>query len=394
MKVPTSMAVLRVVSMAAPLALAGVGCQSILGFEEFKRDPSALDTRDASTQAPVADDDDASRGPSGSEADPQGAGDACATDEDCGEDLTCLFSRCRMPCNDETDCASSSVCLFSAVKKGGCRVASESSCTKDVCDNSQLVCALDDSCRVECSETRSCDSPTQVCIAGSCVSTVGTDAERFDCGALKPSQVGCDGATLVACNTLGPGLATVETCESSAVCSASLPANKAYDPKAPPACGALCPAGEWYCQGSQLLECKQDGSGPVDDGTICATAELCELGRAVAPPVCPAPTCDDNQRRCAGSQTSLEAQECNTGRTAFEAVELCDPAGLQCNPTTAQCLSLGVDAKEVTRDEYSAWLKTAPEAGGQEQGCSWNSSFEPEAACLSSAPCQAPGGAP
>jgi formylglycine-generating enzyme required for sulfatase activity len=41
-----------------------------------------------------------------------------------------------------------------------------------------------------------------------------------------------------------------------------------------------------------------------------------------------------------------------------------------------------IDATEVTRAQYAAWLATSPSTNGQANVCSWNASFTPDATCM------------
>ncbi len=51
--------------------------------------------------------------------------------------------------------------------------------------------------------------------------------------------------------------------------------------------------------------------------------------------------------------------------------------------------TLAIDATEVTRAQYQAWLATQPLLGGQRTACEWNQSYVPDAACMaSSSVCQ------
>jgi len=48
-----------------------------------------------------------------------------------------------------------------------------------------------------------------------------------------------------------------------------------------------------------------------------------------------------------------------------------------------------IDATEITRSQYQAWLATNPSTAGQGAACSWNDSLEPDPTCMqSSAVCQ------
>ena len=43
-----------------------------------------------------------------------------------------------------------------------------------------------------------------------------------------------------------------------------------------------------------------------------------------------------------------------------------------------------IDATEVTRSQYQAWLATCPSTDGQDPWCSWNTSFAPDGGCMAS----------
>jgi formylglycine-generating enzyme required for sulfatase activity len=79
----------------------------------------------------------------------------------------------------------------------------------------------------------------------------------------------------------------------------------------------------------------------------------------------------------------LEAQECSSNGTEWESVDLCDVGGLQCSPLGGRCITLDIDATEVTRQEYGQFLAANTDIDDQPDGCSWNSSFEPDADCMS-----------
>jgi formylglycine-generating enzyme required for sulfatase activity len=50
-----------------------------------------------------------------------------------------------------------------------------------------------------------------------------------------------------------------------------------------------------------------------------------------------------------------------------------------------------IDATEVTRGQYAAWLANNPSTAGQATVCAWNKSFEPDATCMAGASvCQGP----
>lgn len=338
------------------------GCQAILGFEEL-------------TPA---------EGGGGSQGSGDGKGTsgvACAKEADCLEDLACLYGYCRPACLDDTYCEQGSVCLWGDDGFGGCRLARES-CEEDACENADLVCGLDGTCRVACSDVSSCEAPTQRCVAGTCVSTVGEDVTTWDCGGVDDGQISCNEGVLSVCNGTAPGLAEIDDCGSTALCENSLPADTSYDPNAPPECAAGCTAGQPYCDGATLLLCEDDGSGPVDAGETCNTEKLCAAAVTAAASACPSSVCAADETRCSGGETELVAERCADGLDDFEPADFCDTQELQCNPATGACLELSIDATEVTMATYTAWLATTPTTAGQPEACELNTSFAPNTDCM------------
>lgn len=380
--------------LALGCVLGSGACQSVLGFETFDGSSAGDSGRAGAGTVPSGGSagtarEDASGGATeamAGKSSRDAEGDPCDSSEDCQGDLVCVYGRCRTECTDETDCSASSLCLFSGTL-GGCRLDAETACESGRCENAQLVCGLDATCRVACSQADSCDSPTQRCVAGSCISTVGADDDLFDCGTAHEGDVVCEGATLRVCNVLGPGLVTVDECASAGICAASVPPSGAFAESERPTCIEGCEPGTPFCDGTTLHTCQEDGSGPVDAGKACATAELCQLAVAEDQTACPDPACSEGQTRCSGGATGLVGEVCRSGRTAFEARDICDVADLQCNPGSGTCVAIGVDATEVSRAAYAAWLETNPEVTGQPPGCAFNTTFEPEGDCMGEAAC-------
>ncbi len=56
--------------------------------------------------------------------------------------------------------------------------------------------------------------------------------------------------------------------------------------------------------------------------------------------------------------------------------------GLPAPKFTALPVGFSIDATEVTRTQYAAWLATLPKTTGQDAACQWNDSFQPNATCL------------
>ena len=150
-------------------------------------------------------------------------------------------------------------------------------------------------------------------------------------------------------------------------------------------CSDTCPAGKTFCTSRRLHQCSEEGTERVGEGEECVTAMLCEQAAEDGETDCPDPTCEADATRCGGGETALEGQTCNVGQTDWEATDLCDAGGLQCNPTTGMCFELAIDETEVTRGMYDDFLAADVDAGDQERGCAWNDSFEPDADCMSEA---------
>lgn len=311
-------------------------------------------------------------------------GVACDRTAACDDGLVCLYGYCRPSCEDDTDCGQDSVCLFRTETGGGCRLDAET-CSAGSCDNADLVCGIDGTCRIACSAEDSCDSPTQRCIAGTCVSTVGQGAGAWDCAGAADGELACDGKKLSVCNVLGPGLATIHGCPSAALCEASVPDDPSYDAKHPPECVPGCDAGQRYCDGSTLLTCNDQGSGPLDAGEDCASEGLCDASLAADSTTCLEPACASGETRCSGGETDLVAQACSADGTAFEDASVCKGSSTpQCNPGTGACIALDVDATEVSMADYVSWAETVsdPSALAQAHGCAWNDELGPDTTCL------------
>jgi sulfatase modifying factor 1 len=56
--------------------------------------------------------------------------------------------------------------------------------------------------------------------------------------------------------------------------------------------------------------------------------------------------------------------------------------GLCVSLTVSVPPGFGIDATEVTRGQYAAWLATSPSTDGQATECAWNTAFDPDAICM------------
>lgn len=54
----------------------------------------------------------------------------------------------------------------------------------------------------------------------------------------------------------------------------------------------------------------------------------------------------------------------------------------RCVATFVSVPGFAIDATEVTRGQYAAWLKTNPPSSGQPTVCAWNTTFTPDATCM------------
>jgi formylglycine-generating enzyme len=65
-----------------------------------------------------------------------------------------------------------------------------------------------------------------------------------------------------------------------------------------------------------------------------------------------------------------------------QALEQCWNGQLCVPKSVSLPAGFSIDATEVTRRQYSAWLATKPSTSGQSGSCAWNSRFDPDAACM------------
>jgi hypothetical protein len=231
-----------------------------------------------------------------------------------------------------------------------------------------------------------------MCIQGACVDAAEPGAmEGFFACKTASGATGkvCDGATLVSCNETAPGKKTLDTCATAALCASALAAGHAT-------CDApACAANELHCGGKSggvVQRCAADRHGfeDVDAAHDCLTSALCELTRADAASTgtlgaCKPPVCAAGASSCEGGA----AKTCNAGRTGLDVAATCGGATAQCNPDVGQCITVTVDATEVTRDAYALFLTAIgdPDLAGmppskppaQPQACKSNADFTPTA---------------
>lgn len=376
----------------AAFAVVLVGCQVIGGFESFEvgADGSAGGSAGAGGGAGGGSSGSAGTAGTGGTAGAAGAsgtagsggtgggtgteGTACTDTAQCGA-LTCLFGFCRVKCKNDLECAKGSICLGTSTD-GGCRLPGdkETKCTTGSCANGTLACGLDKTCRTPCSTAKSCPFQGQSCIAGACVSSSeeGFASTWGQCGAAGEVTCGDDGKTLTTCNIDAPGKVVKATCATPALCQAGISGGGK-------SCGsANCPQGDFTCQGADLMKCKADQTG-YEKSATCASEALCLKGKGAG--ACATPLCGAGTTNPAARCTNGDLEVCSADQQQYETTA-CAPK--QCNPSLKQCFDLKIDAKEVTRKQYAAFLATNPVATSL-QGCAWNTDFKPDATCMANA---------
>ena len=70
------------------------------------------------------------------------------------------------------------------------------------------------------------------------------------------------------------------------------------------------------------------------------------------------------------------------GCTGCQSLEQCWNGQLCVAKSVSVPAGFSIDATEVTRGQYAAWLETNPASTGQAAVCSWNTSFTPNATCM------------
>lgn len=146
--------------------------------------------------------------------------------------------------------------------------------------------------------------------------------------------------------------------------------------------GGSCQAEAFYCSGAALEQCDADGVARTVVET-CASAVLCERGKAsgvCTPPACGPGASDPTLDRCREG----DRETCAADRQGFEQTSC---AGAHCNPREgAGCFALEVDAREVSVQDYSAFLQVVSSGGFSltdlPAACSFETGFQPDPNCL------------
>jgi formylglycine-generating enzyme len=322
---------------ASLVALAA--CNSLTGINDLKvgAEPIGTAGTGGTGNAGTGGDAGAGNGPTagaaGSVVDPPGGaklGEACSAN--CEEGLVCIFGLCRTSCETDAGCpGAGAACLTDTTAtpaRGGCRFPTEKCATGGPAPTPPLVCGPGDDgfVRTACQSAQQCRQD-QHCIQGSCI---GPDEVGTAWGKCGDAGKTCVGKKLSLCDVGNVAGAATADCDSAALCSASI----------------------------------------TGDGRTCAA-------------------CLPGEARCGvdGTSSAVSAEKCTANLTGFDA-DVCGGANpAQCNPTTAQCESIVVDAHEVTREEYAQFLVdvgTPTNTGNKKlfpAACGANN-LTPDTACL------------
>ena len=145
-------------------------------------------------------------------------GEACDANDAgfCGGGV-CIAGRCRQKCGTDAEC-SGNICFGGGRWGAGRLPPRRRSCLLDgePCSTALLTCALDESCRIPCSDALPCPRNDQKCIAGSCFGSLEEGDKPWECetGSFRCS----DDGKLEQCNTVGVGFVEIEVCETRELC--------------------------------------------------------------------------------------------------------------------------------------------------------------------------------
>lgn len=296
-------------------------------------------------------------------------GVACKVNEECSSGV-CLAGFCRVTCDAASGCTRpGGVCLYDGVgAPGGCSLPAEDSCKADADCGGLFACGIDDRCRSRC--TGECKQG-QYCVEGACYdkTEAGKIGEAIQCIEEKRPALFCEGAQLVSCNAPGkPGREPGDTCATGELCLEAVASNAAACP------AAACEEGQKRCNPTTFTAeaCNGGRTGFVVEANApaCKSATLCEAYLAgtaptpLDPKVDPALTAEQacTSGVCAANQTRCfegHPHACRKDLSGFSQEDDCG-ASKQCNAAQGTCFSLAIDAHEVTRGEYHAFLQKPP----------------------------------
>lgn len=216
-------------------------------------------------------------------------------------------------------------------------------------------------CRSGSAQPQTCD-PGEFC-----------DPE-FGCVVCRPGTISCSGSDAVECNAQGTGFGNPEPCATTSVCRepgrcAVAQGGCVAGAVSPP--GTVCTRpgnGSGFCEGTQCLECRNQGNQARCDDSVACTDDSCNaVGTCVHAPV---------NARCTDSDICDGTETCDVGRGCVNGVPLTD--GQMC---TLPDNSMGLCDDGVCSQCIGAEARCI---NGVRQECS-NGSFVTDA-CPSNAP--------
>lgn len=273
-----------------------------------------------------------------------------------------------------------------------------------------------------CGGTPETWQPTETCASAAlCLDGLAADAGSCASPTCAVDQYQCVGQFMQKCNASQTGWVALGQCASLELCQSGLATGQCTAP--------VCDTNQKQCTGKAMEKCKAGRDG-WELLSTCETPELCADGLAGGQ--CVAPVCDVGQNQCSGDHLSL--MTCNAGRNGWDSQSCtygcfldaamsycgaCSPGSHQCNGASYQtcnakakwedtsscgaleqcalgpqsqmlCVSKlvalpgnhAIDATEVTRAQYAAWLATNPAPTGLPAVCGTNSSYTPDATCM------------
>ena len=281
---------------------------------------------------------------------------ACATGQVCVNGA-CVVPGCTI---GATECGPAGVEVCTAIPGSppawqlveACPLGCDASVQPPTCV--QLACKPLD---VRCSPTapntvQSCASDDSGWVnASTCLA--GTFCNDGSCAAqaCTPGASSCQGSTLVVCNAQGSGPASSTTCAQG--CSAG-------------ACvQASCTPGSTQCQAGAVQTCASDGSG-FTQTQVCGGNSCVVISPGVA--ACGVPVCTPLARRCGPDGVSV--QVCLGDGSGWSATTACAPGAScsdgVCGPAPTACTngSLQCAGSSVQQCQAGSWVTTGACFGG------------------------------
>lgn len=232
----------------------------------------------------------------------------------------------------ETPCESLELCELT-------RQQAATTCQPPACEAGAVLC--DGSSILQCNAGRTAMEPIADCLTPAlCAQSVQAAVPGATVTCINPAcdagEFRCDGANLLACNADRTGLVLERTCAGAPFCNAAM-AEQGLPAGSPGCVDTPCDPGQTSCNGAQPVVCSPDLTGLTPSGPACASRDLCIDDVPNQPATCRAPQCQrgpgTNEFRCNGAQL----QQCNTQLTGYDTIATCASPGL-CGPRANGCI--------------------------------------------------------